>query len=89
MVAQDGVVGSSAIGNRSKAFGGPHRRIGHRFCRSEATERVRRYLVGLLGRVERARTAGDPPRPSASEIRRACNDCRTPPGGTRMRSATT
>jgi SRSO17 transposase len=53
MVAQDGVVGSSAIGNWSKAFGELHRRIGHRFCRSEAKERVRRYLVGLLGRVER------------------------------------
>ena len=53
MVAQDGVVGSSAIGKWSKAFGELHRRIGHRFCRSEARERARRYLVGLLGRVER------------------------------------
>ncbi len=53
MVAQDGVVGSSAIGNWSKAFGELHRRIGHRFCRSEARERARRYLLGLLGRVER------------------------------------
>ena len=53
MVAQDGVVGSSAIGEWSKAFGELHRRIGHRFCRSEARERARRYLLGLLGRVER------------------------------------
>jgi SRSO17 transposase len=53
MVAQDGVVGSSAIGKWSKAFGELHRRIGHRFCRSEARERARRYLAGLLGRVER------------------------------------
>ena len=53
MVAQDGVVGSSAIGKWSKAFGELHRRIGHRFCRSEARERARRCLVGLLGRVER------------------------------------
>jgi SRSO17 transposase len=53
MVAQNGVVESSAIGNWSKAFGELHRRIGHRFCRSEARERTRRYLVGLLGRVER------------------------------------
>jgi SRSO17 transposase len=53
MVAQDGLASSSAIGDWSKAFGGLHRRIGHRFCRSEARERVRRYLVGLLGRVER------------------------------------
>jgi hypothetical protein len=74
MVAQDGVVGSSAIGKWSKAFGELHRRIGHRFCRSEARERARRYLAGLLGRSS-ARTAGKWPRPSASEIRRACNDC--------------
>jgi DDE superfamily endonuclease len=54
MVTQDGVVGSSAIGKCSKAFGElRHRRIAHRFCRSEARERVKRYLVGLLGRVER------------------------------------
>lgn len=53
MVSQDGVVGSSAIGKWSKAFGELHRRIGHRFCRLEARERARRYLVGLLGRVER------------------------------------
>ena len=30
-----------------------HRRLGHRFARSEARERVKRYLAGLLGRVER------------------------------------
>jgi len=53
MVAQDGVVGSSAIGRWSKSFGELHRRIGHRFARSEARERAKRYLAGLLGRVER------------------------------------
>lgn len=53
MVAQDGVVGSSAIGKCSKTLGELHRRIGHRFARSEARERAKRYLVGLLGRVER------------------------------------
>jgi SRSO17 transposase len=53
MVAQGGVAGSSAIGKWSRAFGGLHRRIGHRFCRSEARERARGYLLGLLGRVER------------------------------------
>jgi SRSO17 transposase len=53
MVAYDGVVGSSAFGEWSKAFGEMHRRIGHRFCRSEARERALRYLRGLLGRVER------------------------------------
>jgi SRSO17 transposase len=53
MSAQDGVVEPPAIGGWSKALGELHRRIGHRFCRSEARERVKRYLVGLLGRVER------------------------------------
>jgi hypothetical protein len=53
VVAQDGIVGSSAIGDWSKAFGEFHRQIGHRFRRSEARERVRRYLLGLLGRIER------------------------------------
>jgi SRSO17 transposase len=53
MVAYDGGVGSSAFGEWSKAFAEMHRRIGHRFCRSEARERVRRYLRGLLGKVER------------------------------------
>ena len=53
MFVQDGVFELSAIGGWSKAFGELHRRIGHRFARSEARERVKRYLVGLLGRVER------------------------------------
>jgi hypothetical protein len=53
MVAQGAVAGSSAIGGWSRALGGLHRRIAHRFARSEARERVKRYLVGLLGRVER------------------------------------
>src|SRR5215203_2759845 len=53
MVAQGGVAGSSAIGKWLKVFGELHRQIGHRFCRSEPRERVRRYLLGLLGRVER------------------------------------
>jgi SRSO17 transposase len=53
MVAQDGVVESSAVGRWSEALGELHRRIGHRFARSEARERVHRCLVGLLGRVER------------------------------------
>jgi SRSO17 transposase len=53
MFAQDGAFESSAIGGWSRALGGLHRRIGHRFARSEARERVKRYLLGLLGRVER------------------------------------
>jgi SRSO17 transposase len=54
MVAQeDRVVEPHAIGRWSRALADLHRRIGHRFARSEARERVKRYLVGLLGRVER------------------------------------
>jgi hypothetical protein len=53
MFAQDGAFESSAIGGWSRALGELHRRIGHRFARSEARERVERYLVGLLGRLER------------------------------------
>jgi SRSO17 transposase len=50
---EDGVVEPHAIGKWSRALADLHRRIGHRFARSEARERVKRYLVGLLGRVER------------------------------------
>ena len=53
MVAQDGVAGSSAVSGWSEALGELHERVSHRFARSEARERVNRYLVGLLGQVER------------------------------------
>src|SRR5215218_5931892 len=53
MGAQDGVVEPHAIGGWSRALEDLHRRIGHRFARSEARERVKRYLAGLLGKVER------------------------------------
>ncbi len=53
MVAQDGVVGSAAVAGWSEALGELHERMGHRFARSEARDRVKRYLVGLLGRIER------------------------------------
>ena len=53
MVAQDRIIESPAVGRWSEALDELHRQIGHRFARSEARERVRRYLVGLLGRVER------------------------------------
>jgi hypothetical protein len=53
MSARNGVAEPPAIGGWSKALGELHRRIGHHFARSEVRERVRRYLVGLLGRVER------------------------------------
>jgi SRSO17 transposase len=52
MVAQDGTV-NPAIGGWSESLEELHRRIAGRFARSEARERVKRYLVGLLGRVER------------------------------------
>src|SRR5215211_1219317 len=52
MVATDRTAGS-AVAGWSKALGKLHRQIGHRFARSEARERAKRYLVGLLGRVER------------------------------------
>jgi SRSO17 transposase len=52
MVATNGTAGP-AIAGWSRALGKLHRRIGHRFARSEARERVKRYLLGLLGRVER------------------------------------
>ena len=53
MVAHDGALEPNAFGRWSKTLGELHRRIGHRFARSEVRERVLRYLVGLLGRVER------------------------------------
>jgi hypothetical protein len=53
MVAQDGVVEPAVVAGWSEALGELHRRIGHRFARSEARERVKRYLLRLLGRSER------------------------------------
>jgi SRSO17 transposase len=52
MVAPDGTL-NPAIGGWSEALEELHRRIAGRFARSEARERVKRYLLGLLGRVER------------------------------------
>jgi SRSO17 transposase len=43
----------SAIGQWSERLEELHARIASRFARSEARERVKRYFVGLLGRVER------------------------------------
>jgi SRSO17 transposase len=53
MVAQDGIVEPAVVAGWPEALGELHRRIGHRFARSEARERVKRYLLGLLGRSER------------------------------------
>src|ERR671916_2373874 len=41
------------IGQWKDAVAELHERIAHRFARSEVRERARRYLVGLLERVER------------------------------------
>lgn len=54
MVATDGIDESATVAaGWSEALGELHERIGGRFARSEARERVRRYPAGLLGRVER------------------------------------
>src|SRR5215218_8797971 len=54
IVQEDGVVDpSSTVGRWSEALEKLHGRIARRFARSEARERVQRYLVGLLGRGER------------------------------------
>ncbi len=53
MIVQDGIVEPNAIGWWSEALEELHGRLAHRFARSEARERVQRYLRGPLGRVER------------------------------------
>lgn len=53
MVATGRIGGSVTVAGWSEALGELHERIGRRFARSEARERVRRYLAGLLGRIER------------------------------------
>jgi len=53
MVAQNGVFEPPTVGRWAVALGELHERVGHRFARSEARERVKRYLLGLLGQVER------------------------------------
>jgi len=53
MVATDGIGESAAVAGWSEALDELHRRVAHCFARSEARERVKRYLLGLLGRVER------------------------------------
>ena len=45
--------GLTTIGDWSASLEGLHARIALRFARAELRERVRRYLNGLLGRVER------------------------------------
>ena len=54
MIAHDGIAEQPvAFGRWSESLEELHWRIAHRFARSEAKERLRRYIPGLLGRVER------------------------------------
>lgn len=54
MVARNGIAGQpAAIERWSERFEELHQRVGRRFARSEARDRAKRYLLGLLGRVER------------------------------------
>lgn len=55
MIAQDGIAELATVAGWSEALGKLHERIGHRFARSEARERVKSYLLllGVLGKVER------------------------------------
>ena len=53
MVVDRSIAESAAVAGWSSALGALHGRIAHRFARSEARERARRYLSGLLQRVER------------------------------------
>ncbi len=54
MLAQDGIAEQpSTVGWCSEGLQELHQRIAGRFARSEARERVKRYFVGLLGRIER------------------------------------
>ena len=50
---QPGVIGIASIGRWAAGLDTLHGRIAHRFRRAEVRERARRYLAGLLGRVER------------------------------------
>ena len=46
-------MGLTTIERWPDALAAVHARIAHRFARSEARERAKRYLAGLLGRLER------------------------------------
>jgi SRSO17 transposase len=49
----DAEIGLTVIARCADALADMHARIAHRFARAEARERARRYLAGLLDRVER------------------------------------
>jgi hypothetical protein len=75
MVAHEGIAEPAVVAVWSEALGKLHERIGRRFARSEARERVKRYLFGLLGRVERKNGWQLAPKPSGSTTHRASSDC--------------
>jgi hypothetical protein len=89
MVAQNGIAGSAAVAGWSRELGALHERVGCRFARSEARERLKRYLLGLLGRVERkngwqmAEAIGEHDPQGVQRL------LKTPPSGTPRRFATT
>ena len=53
LIATSGSTGWDGVDRWSEALAEWHGRIARRFARVEVRERVRRYLLGLLGRVER------------------------------------
>src|SRR4051795_13391264 len=53
MFTQDGSVEPAAVGRWSETLEELHGRIAQRFARLEARERAKRFLLGLLGRIER------------------------------------
>ena len=53
MVSQNSITEPATIAGWSAALEELHGLIAHRFSRSEVRERARRYLQGLLQRVER------------------------------------
>jgi hypothetical protein len=78
-----------AIGRWSEALNDLHGRIAHRFARLEVRDRASwRYLLGLLGRVERKRTVGSLLKLSARTIHLASKGCSTRQSGTPTLCAT-
>jgi SRSO17 transposase len=53
VIAEELCTTSGTIARWSEALDALHERIAHRFARAEVRERARRYLAGLLDRVER------------------------------------
>jgi hypothetical protein len=83
MVVQEGIMEQpNIVGRWSEALEALHGRIAHRFARSEARERVRRYLLWGCSDGSSARTAGSLRRRSERRIRRASKGCSTLRSGT-------